>query len=239
LTLVALVTSMMGCHTAAPPVRPTGASGRWHVVESGETLEALARLTGVPEEDLLEVNGMHSSAEVVPGKAIFLLEPSRPPATAAPAGTAPIMEGPLPAAALANKGARFRWPVDAPRVTSFFGARWGRAHEGIDLTAPIGTPVYAADAGEVVYAGSVLRGYGRMVVLKHDRDLMTVYAHNSVLLVKVGDHVTVGQRVALSGQSGRATGPHVHFEVRRGQVPRNPLPYLPSLRPVRERSPKS
>jgi murein DD-endopeptidase MepM/ murein hydrolase activator NlpD len=127
-------------------------------------------------------------------------------------------------------------------LTSFFGSRWGRPHEGIDLTAPIGTPVLAAGAGEVVYAGSALRGYGNMVVLKHDGDLMTVYAHNSVLLVKVGDHVRVGQPIARSGQSGHATGPHVHFEVRKGQVPRDPLPYLPRLRvprSPRERTPKS
>ena len=83
-----------------------------------------------------------------------------------------------------------------------------------------------------------------MVVLKHAGDLMTVYAHNSVLMVKVGDQVMAGQRVALSGQSGHATGPHVHFEVRRAQIPRDPLPYLPDLRVRKEpkdanRMPKS
>jgi murein DD-endopeptidase MepM/ murein hydrolase activator NlpD len=117
--------------------------------------------------------------------------------------------------------------VEAPRVTSLFGARWGRPHEGIDLVAPVGTPVIAADGGEVVYAGNTVRGYGNMVVLRHRDDLMTVYAHNSVLLVKVGAIVQAGDRIALSGQSGHATGPHVHFEVRRGQTPRDPLQFLP------------
>jgi murein DD-endopeptidase MepM/ murein hydrolase activator NlpD len=131
---------------------------------------------------------------------------------------------------------RLRWPVEQPRVTSFFGTRWGRRHEGIDLTAAVGTPVYAAEVGEVVYAGNKLRGYGNMVVVRHAGDLMTVYAHNSVVLVKVGERVMVGQRLALSGQSGHATGPHVHFEVRKGQIPRDPLFFLPTLRGT---SPKS
>ena len=216
-----------------------GAAGQWHVVQPGETLGDIARRTGVPEEDLLEINGLRSASEVQPGKLIFVLDRPPPPPGTAGLATEPSPQSPSVGA---EEGARFRWPVDSPRLTSFFGARWGKPHEGIDLTAPIGTPVLAAGAGEVVYAGGAVRGYGNMVVLKHDGELMTVYAHNSVLLVKVGDHVHVGQRVALSGQSGHATGPHVHFEVRKGQVPRNPLPYLPRLhepRTPRERTPRS
>lgn len=249
LGLAALSSAVLGgCHAAqAPPMHPVGAPGRWVTVAPGETLADIARRAGVPEADLLEANGLHSAAEVQPGRLIFVLDP--PAAVADEGEEAPeatgAADGPEPAAPssssssaqAATRGhARFRWPVDAPRLTSVFGSRWGRPHEGIDLTAPIGTPVYAADAGEVIYAGNRVRGYGNMVVVNHGGDLMTVYAHNSVLLVKVGERVAAGQRVALSGQSGRATGPHVHFEVRRGQVPRDPLPYLPSLRP---RSPKS
>jgi murein DD-endopeptidase MepM/ murein hydrolase activator NlpD len=230
--------AVVGCHSAARPMHPVGAPGRWYVVAAGETLADVARRAGVPEEDLLEVNGLHSATEVQPGRLIFVIADQRArPQEAVALEPAPD-EGPPPLVP-PPKGARFRWPVDAPRITSLFGTRWGRMHEGIDLTAPIGTPVYAAAAGEVVYAGSVVRGYGNMVVLKHESDLMTVYAHNSVLLVKVGDRVGFGQRVALSGQSGRATGPHVHFEVRRREIPRDPLPYLPDLRAARERSPKS
>jgi murein DD-endopeptidase MepM/ murein hydrolase activator NlpD len=230
------VLTLLGCHSPARPMRPVGAPGRWYVVEAGETLADLARRAGVPEEDLLEVNGLSSASEVQPGRLLFVLDAQRPElpewAAVAPSSSAPPVVPPA-------RSPRFRWPVDAPRITSLFGSRWGKMHEGIDLTAPVGTPVYAAGAGEVVYAGSVVRGYGNMIVLKHESDLMTVYAHNSVLLVKVGDRVGIGQRVALSGQSGRATGPHVHFEVRRREIPRDPLPYLPDLRAVRERSPKS
>jgi murein DD-endopeptidase MepM/ murein hydrolase activator NlpD len=232
-----VVLSAAGCHLFAPPAHVEPPLGHWYVVEAGETLADIARRAGVPEEDLLEVNGLHDAAEVRPGKLIFVLngpngagsndEPEGAPSAAGPVEAPAPPEEPARAGAAPAGTARFRWPVDTPRVTSLFGTRWGKPHEGIDLVAPIGTPVYAADLGEVVYAGNTVRGYGNMVVVKHQDDLMTVYAHNSVLLVKVGDHVAGGQRVALSGQSGRATGPHVHFEVRRGQTPRDPLLYLP------------
>jgi murein DD-endopeptidase MepM/ murein hydrolase activator NlpD len=81
----------------------------------------------------------------------------------------------------------------------------------------------------VVYAGSAIRGYGNLIVLKHAGDLLTAYAHNSVLLVSQGQSVRAGDRIALVGQSGHATGPHLHFEVRSGQIPRDPMSYLPPL----------
>jgi len=221
---------LLGACRTPPAARPEPL-GQWYVVQQGETLAEIARRSGVPEEDLLEVNGFKSAAEAEPGKMIFVLfgpghHPEVPATLPAPPAVAATPEAPASGTA-GGKQARFRWPVDAPRVTSLFGSRWGRPHEGIDLQAAIGTPVYAADEGEVVYAGNSVRGYGNMVVLKHGDALLTVYAHNSVLLVKVGQHVSAGQRIALSGQSGHATGPHVHFEVRRDQIPRDPLQFLP------------
>jgi murein DD-endopeptidase MepM/ murein hydrolase activator NlpD len=131
--------------------------------------------------------------------------------------------------AVAPGRGRFRWPIDRAAVGSPFGTRAGRQHEGIDLPAPIGTPVYAAADGQVVYAGSGIRGYGNLIVIQHEGDLLTVYAHNSELLVAQGDKVRVGQRIALSGQSGHASGPHLHFEVRSGQIPVDPVSYLSSF----------
>jgi len=229
LVLAALLLAT-ACRPSAKAAHPEPL-GQWYVVQEGETLGEIAHRAGVPEEDLLEVNGLKSASDVVPGRMIFVLNGpgSHPDAGGGPVSPAvpPVTEGaPAPDAAH-RPTSRFRWPVDAPRVTSLFGSRWGRPHEGIDLQAAIGTPVYAADGGDVVYAGNTVRGYGNMIVLKHADGLMTVYAHNSVLLVKVGQHVSSGQRIALSGQSGHATGPHVHFEVRRDQVPRDPLQFLP------------
>ncbi|WP_053955056.1 peptidoglycan DD-metalloendopeptidase family protein [Inediibacterium massiliense] len=111
------------------------------------------------------------------------------------------------------------------RLTSPFGYRWGRKHTGIDLAAPIGTPVSAADGGKVVFAGTK-SGYGKCIILEHGSGTQTYYAHNSKLLVSVGQKVYKGQKIAEVGNTGRSTGPHLHFEVRKNGVPVNPLKYL-------------
>ena len=121
------------------------------------------------------------------------------------------------------------WPVDGP-LSSPFGRRDGQPHDGIDLSVGEGTPVHAACEGEVAYAGDKLRGYGRLVVLAHPGGFATVYAHNSLLEVKEGDHVARGQEIARSGATGHVTAPHVHFEVRRDNHPEDPLKYLPPRR---------
>jgi len=116
------------------------------------------------------------------------------------------------------------WPVSGP-VTSGFGLRWGRMHEGIDIAVAEGTPVRAAGAGTVIYAGW-MGGYGNLVVVDHGNGLSTAYAHNSSLGVGVGQSVTAGQVVSYSGNTGNSTGPHVHFEVRVNGSPVDPLGYL-------------
>jgi len=137
-------------------------------------------------------------------------------AQAAPAATqstpSPIMDGPV-------------------RVTSGFGMRrdpfTGRPqhHNGVDLAAASGTPVHPAMAGEVVFSGWQ-RGYGRIVIIRHQKGLETVYAHNAKNLVKVGDRVGSRTPVAQAGSSGRSTGPHLHFEVRSNGRAVDPTPYL-------------
>jgi murein DD-endopeptidase MepM/ murein hydrolase activator NlpD len=128
-------------------------------------------------------------------------------------------------AAAGGIGVRLEWPIQA-RVSSPFGVRDGRPHEGVDFRVPSGTPVRAAAEGEVIYAGSGLRGYGRLLVLQHDAHVVTVYAHNSRLLVGEGARVGRGQVITLSGATGRVTAPHLHFELRIDGVARDPLPYL-------------
>lgn len=122
---------------------------------------------------------------------------------------------------------KYIWPLkDSFTQTSGFGSRWGRQHKGIDLAVSVGTTVYAADGGTVVeaqYSGS----YGNVVMIDHQNGQETRYAHNSKLLVKKGDKVYQGQPIAKSGNTGRSTGPHVHFEIRFNGEPRNPLNYLP------------
>ena len=128
--------------------------------------------------------------------------------------------------ARAGSCGQMSWPVDGP-LSSLFGVRDGRPHEGIDLAVAEGTPVHAACDGVVAYAGDKLRGYGRLVIVQHADKLVTIYAHNRALQVKEGDPVARGQTLALSGQTGHATAPHVHFEVRQDNRPDDPLKYLP------------
>ena len=116
------------------------------------------------------------------------------------------------------------WPVSGP-VTSGFGIRWGRMHEGIDIAVGVGTAVRAAAAGTVIYAGW-MSGYGNLVVVDHGNGLSTAYAHNSSLAVGVGQSVSAGQLVSYSGNTGNSTGPHVHFEVRVNGSAVDPLGYL-------------
>jgi murein DD-endopeptidase MepM/ murein hydrolase activator NlpD len=131
-----------------------------------------------------------------------------------------------------SEGEALRWPLAKIKVTSEFGRRGRDFHEGVDLRARSGTPVLAAQSGVVLYAGGGIRGYGRLVVIRHAHGLATVYAHNSRLLVKRGQKIRQGQRVALSGATGRCRGPHLHFEVRRDVVALNPLELMPSPRVI-------
>jgi murein DD-endopeptidase MepM/ murein hydrolase activator NlpD len=116
------------------------------------------------------------------------------------------------------------WPVSGP-VTSPFGYRWGRLHAGIDIAVPVGTPIHAAASGTVVLAGWV-DGYGNYTCIDHGGGLATCYAHQSSLAASVGAHVTQGQVIGYSGNTGHSTGPHLHFEVRINGTPVDPLGYL-------------
>ena len=134
--------------------------------------------------------------------------------------TASTVSAPAPSVSSGQLG----WPAAGP-VTSGFGSRWGRMHDGIDIAVGPGTPVHAAAAGTVIYAGW-MSGYGNIVVIDHGNGLSTAYAHNSSLIVGEGATVGRGFIVALSGNTGHSTGPHVHFEVRVNGAPVDPLVYL-------------
>ena len=226
--------AVLGCATSGgdKPMHPD-LPGTWHLVEAGETSVSIAKRAGIPLEDLLEINGLRRNDALEPGRPVFLFgnigglpqTGTSQPSNAGGAETAPGF-GPLPG----NGSAILRWPVAAPRLSSRFGKRWGKPHEGIDMAAPIGTSVLAASAGIVIYSGDQVRGYGNMVVVKHADDLSTVYAHNSVLLAHAGERVTAGQEIARVGDTGRSTAPHLHFEVRLKEVPQDPLQFLPALK---------
>jgi murein DD-endopeptidase MepM/ murein hydrolase activator NlpD len=119
------------------------------------------------------------------------------------------------------------WPAKGV-LTSGYGWRWGRMHKGVDIAAPIGTPIAAAAAGEVISAGWNSGGYGNLVKIKHPDGSVTLYAHNSRILVRSGQMVEQGDLIALMGSTGYSTGPHLHFEIHPpGQGAVNPIAYLP------------
>ncbi|MGB4270477.1 MAG: M23 family metallopeptidase [Spirochaetota bacterium] len=132
----------------------------------------------------------------------------------------------------------FIWPIGDPeKITSGLGRRWGRFHPGVDIPAPKGTLVRAAMEGKVIYAG-YSGNYGNSITLEHRDNYITRYAHNSVLLVKVGYYVQKGQVIAMVGSTGRSTGNHLHFEIRCADIPLNPLDLLPEKNLIIMKNPR-
>ena len=187
--------------------------GAYHEVVAGETLYRIGQRYGVPAAEIARANGIHDVTQLRVGQRLFIpgIRGRRDEADRRVA----CDDGPL----------RFRWPVKA-RLTSRFGLRGNRPHEGLDLGVPHGTPIHAAEAGRVIHSGR-FGAYGNVVILKHAGDFRSVYAHARKLFVEKGDFVERGQKIAEVGSSGRATGPHLHFEIRCGEVARDPLAYLP------------
>ena len=120
----------------------------------------------------------------------------------------------------------FRWPVRGKVITSYGAKTNGKANDGINLAVPEGTPVKAAEDGVVAYSGNELKGYGNLILVRHANGYVTAYAHASELLVKRGDTIKRGQVIAKSGQSGEVASPQLHFEIRRGSTPVDPLQFL-------------
>jgi len=120
----------------------------------------------------------------------------------------------------------FRWPVRGKVITSYGAKTNGKANDGINLAVPEGTPVKAAEDGVVAYSGNELKGYGNLVLVRHANGYVTAYAHASELMVKRGDTIKRGQIIAKSGQSGEVGSPQLHFEIRKGSSPLDPLQFL-------------
>lgn len=209
--LVALAAALLLACASPGPASTT------HIVQRGENLYRIALHYGVSVDALMDANGLRGPRALEVG-ARLLIPGSRRSAPARP------LERELDAdAARLALG----WPVHGV-LSSRFGARNGRAHEGLDISAHVGAPIWAAAAGVVTFSGR-LGDYGNLVVIKHDERYSTAYAHNKANHVRKGARVERGEHIADVGKSGNARGnrPHLHFEVRRGETPRDPLRYLP------------
>jgi murein DD-endopeptidase MepM/ murein hydrolase activator NlpD len=136
------------------------------------------------------------------------------------------LETPVKAAEATGALPTFRWPVRGKVITSYGAKTNGKSNDGINLAVPEGTPVKAAEDGVVAYSGNELKGYGNLVLIRHTNGYVTAYAHASELLVKRGDTIKRGQIIAKSGQSGEVGSPQLHFEIRKGSSPVDPLQFL-------------
>lgn len=207
----------------------SGSRGTYHTVKPGENLYRIGQRYGVPTDVLVRANGIRDVTELRVGQRLFIPRPGRgaaPRARAAAPRSDPALKKRVRSAAKQSARVDFRWPIDRKRLTSRFGRRNGQPHEGIDLGARQGTPIRAAEAGKVIHAGR-LGAYGKVVILKHAGDFRTVYAHARKLHVRKGQFVEREQKIAEVGMTGRTTGPHLHFEIRKRDVPKDPLLYLP------------
>lgn len=163
--------------------------------------------------------------------------PAKPAVEATKPAPVPAVQAAKPAEAAAADpaettasvgGEAFRWPAKG-RVIAGFGGKPGAGNDGINIALPEGTPVKAAESGTVAYAGNELKGYGNLVLIRHPNGYVSAYAHNGELKVKRGEQVARGQTIATSGQTGNVSSPQLHFELRKGSTPVDPMPYLSGL----------
>jgi murein DD-endopeptidase MepM/ murein hydrolase activator NlpD len=159
------------------------------------------------------------AAQTVPAQSARL-------AQATPTPDEPAVEAPVKPSEATGALPTFRWPVRGKVITTYGAKTNGKSNDGINLAVPEGTPIKAAEDGVVAYSGNELKGYGNLILVRHANGYVTAYAHASELLVKRGDTIKRGQVIAKSGQSGEVGSPQLHFEIRKGSMPVDPLQFL-------------
>jgi len=234
---------------------PHHAAASGYVVQRGDTLYSIAWQQGLEVGELARINGIRTPYTIYAGQRLQV-RPGPVPRTAPLARAAPLRATPLPEPVPAPAGTTRARPIPAPAPvpepapaaahiagTPSFDGKWvwptrgkllrgyqenTNGKKGIDISGHHGQPVNAAAGGKVVYVGSGLVGYGRLIIIKHNESLLSAYGHNSKLLVAEGDHVRAGQLIANMGSSGTSRTA-LYFEIRKDGKPVNPLQYLPKL----------
>ena len=206
--------------------------GTQHVVEPGENLYRIALRYGVTVDDIVKANHIDDPTQVPVGTKLLIpaesprVEPQEPGGAAGKACEPPDDLRRVTQRQAKNEAdLAFEWPARGG-LSTCFGERHSRPHEGIDIMMPEGTSVHAAEAGKVIYS-DWMGAYGRVVIVKHAGHYASVYAHNRKVLVGKGSFIERGDVIAESGSTGNATGPHLHFEIRRAERAEDPLLYLP------------
>lgn len=202
----------------------------YHSVRPGETLYRISKAYGVSVKRLAQANHLRDPSRIEVGQRLLIPDAQRelPVTLITPrAASTRRREDHGPKAA----NVKFAWPVTGGIVTSGFGERGHSFHDGIDISAPAGTPVHAAQDGDVIYS-DVLRGYGNVILVRHAGGFTTVYAHNQINRVHEQQHVRQGDVIGTVGDSGRTSGTNLHFEVRQDNVACDPLEFLPPAEQV-------
>lgn len=195
---------------------------RRHRVAPGDTGFSIALDFGVPWRTIAVANGLDPKATIRPGQVLLIPTVIAPPAETEP--TAPLAKR---TPADATPASRFAWPLAGPLRRGFTARRRGDYHDGIDIRVAQGTAVRAVDDGRVIFAGEESRQFGKLVVIDHGGGWHSAYGFLGRITVKRGERVSQGERLGLSGRTGLAKGPELHFELRRGNRPVDPLPHLP------------
>lgn len=217
-----------------------------HTVRRGDTLYSIAWAHGLDFRDVARWNTITPPYRIYPGQRLSLAAPSasaaaarRPTVKESPAKPPPSARPPPPARQPPSSAPpktvgplKWQWPATGLLEARFGG---GGGSKGIDIAGRQGTAIIAASAGKVVYSGGGLRGYGKLIIIKHNNTHLSAYAHNDQLLVQEGEWVNGGQRIARMGQSG-TTRVKLHFQIRRNGQPVDPLLYLPGKKPPAERA---
>ena len=190
-------------------------SGSYVYYNGRDSLSQFAKKYGVTVDDLKSAN---EGRKLIPGAWVFI---------PAEVGIIPQIYFQYQYADFFGGDGKFLWPVPSKQtISSNFGKRGGRNHDGIDIPAPIGTEIVASESGKVVYSGSGIKGYGNLTIIAHKDNYFSVYAHADKNLRSKGDKVKRGEVIALVGNTGRSTGPHLHFEIRKKSTPLNPVAFF-------------
>jgi lipoprotein NlpD len=202
----------------------------YHRVRPGETLYRISKAYGVSVDRLATVNHLRDPSRIDVGQRLLIPGARRhlPVTLITPRAASARQPGDRRPK---DAGPKFAWPVTDGTVTSGFGERGHSFHDGIDIGAPAGTPVLAAEAGDVIYS-DVLRGYGNVIIVRHAGGFATVYAHNQINRVHEHQHVRKGEVIGAVGDSGRTSGANLHFEIRQDNVACDPLEFLPPTEQV-------
>ena len=218
---------VVSCAPSAPVLVPKKPQGIYHVVRAGENLFRIGKAYDVSHEELARANGIKDPGQIKVGQKIFVPGATKQLPVAIITPVEPAPEPPTVTQPLEPDQERFIWPVSGT-INSGFGPRGSSFHDGIDIAAPQGTPIRAVERGEVIYADQ-LRGYGNIIIIRHADGLVSVYAHNESNLVRQGQTVARGETIARVGSTGRVSGPHLHFEIRKNNTTQDPLRHLPQL----------